>query len=165
MTELDKKWNMQYEQLVEYKRKKGDCLVPRKYEQDKSLTEWVSQQRTRHKDETIRPDRKKLLDEIEFVWKPDHAHRAHDFKPDDKLWHQQYEKLLEYKRINGHCKVPKPYAKDKALGAWVSNQRARHTNNKMLPDRKELLDAIEFVWKVHSLATRSSTNDVRGLAI
>jgi hypothetical protein len=35
----------------------------------------------------------------------------------------------------------------------------------MLPDRKELLDALEFVWKADNVATRSSTTNVRGLAI
>jgi hypothetical protein len=36
----------------------------------------------------------------------------------------------------------------------------------MLPDRKELLDALDFDWKAYSLATRSSsTTDVRSLAI
>jgi hypothetical protein len=46
------------------------------------------------------------------------------------------------------------------------NQRARHVNDKMLPDRKELLDKIGFVWKADFLATRSSsTTDVRCLVI
>jgi hypothetical protein len=36
----------------------------------------------------------------------------------------------------------------------------------MPPDRKELLDALDFVWKADTFATRSSiTDDVRGLAI
>jgi hypothetical protein len=96
-----------------------------------------------------------MLDEIGFVWKAD----------GDQLWHQQYEKLLEYKQKNGNCKVTQTKNKvDTSLGIWVSHQRQRHANNKMLLDRKELLDALDFVWKVHSLATRSSTTDVRGLA-
>jgi 4-hydroxybenzoate polyprenyltransferase len=34
-------------------------------------------------------------------------------------WHQQYEKLVEFKRKNGHCSVPIRYGHDKALGRWV----------------------------------------------
>jgi hypothetical protein len=106
-------------------------------------------------------DRKKLLNKIGFAWKDD---GALPFKPDVKLWHQQYEKLLEYKRKNGHCKVPNKYKDEKSLGLWVMNQRTRH--NKMPPDRKELLDAIDFVWKANTVAARSSSaTDVRGLAI
>jgi hypothetical protein len=35
----------------------------------------------------------------------------------------------------------------------------------MLPARKELLDELDFVWKADTVATSSSTIDVRGLAI
>jgi hypothetical protein len=159
-----KLWHQQYEKLVEYKRINGHCKVPQtKNEQDKSLGNWVHKQRFFHNNDKLGIDRKRILDGIGFAWKPDRAHRAH--KPDGKLWHQQYEKLVEYKRKNGHCKVPTKYKDDKSLGLWVSNQRARHANNKMLLDRKELLDALEFVWKADTVATRSSTTDVRGLAI
>jgi hypothetical protein len=153
---------MKYEQLVEFKRTNGHCMVPLKYEQDKSLGIWVSNQRQYHKKNKLRLDRKRVLDEIGFAWKAD-ADRG--FKPDDNHWHQQYEKLLEYKRKIGHCKVPRKYMDDKSLGVWVSSQRARHANNKMLPDRKDLLDKIGFAWKHCTLATRASTTDVRGLAI
>jgi hypothetical protein len=162
MAKYDKKWNRQYEQLVEYKRTNGHCMVPNKYEQDKSLGWWVATQRKHHNKNRMRQDRKVFLDEIGFAWKDDGAHNRNQ---NDKRWHQHYEKLVEHKRINGNCKVPCKHKDDKSLGLWVSNQRARHANNKMLPNRKELLDKIGFAWKADSLATRSSTTDVRGLAI
>jgi hypothetical protein len=159
----DKLWHQQHEKLLEYKRKNGHCKVPNKYKDDKSLGIWVYTQRKNHNDNKMRQDRKRVLDEIGFAWKPD---AGHNFKLDAKHWHQQYEKLLEYKRKNGHCKVPQTKNKDdKTLGWWVSTQRKRHANNKMLPDRKELLDANDFVWKIDYLATHSSTTDVRCLAI
>jgi hypothetical protein len=150
MTKYDKKWNMNYDKLVKFKRKKGHCLVPQKYEQDTSLGIWVHTQRTWHKDNKLRPDRKRILDEIGFSWKP-------DGKPDDKLWHQQHEKLLEFKRINGHCMVPSKYEQDKSLGTWVSAQRRNHNNNTLRLDRKDLLEEIGFAWKHITIA-----NDVRG---
>jgi hypothetical protein len=107
----------------------------------------------------MRLARKVLLDELDFAWK---VEVDNSFKPDDKLWHKQYEKLLEYKRKIGHCKVPERYNGDASLGRWVRCQRARHANNNMLPHRKELLDALDFVWKADAVATRSSTTDVRG---
>jgi hypothetical protein len=72
---------------------------------------------------------------------------------------------VEFKRINGNCKVPAKYHQAKSLAQWVIRQRYCHNNNKMRPDRKELLDELDFVWKVEFLATRSSTPDVRRLAI
>jgi uncharacterized protein YbgA (DUF1722 family) len=141
MTIYDKKWNVKYEQLVEFNRTNGHCLVPHKYEQDKSLGEWVRKQRNIHNNNKMRLDRKIILDEIGFTWKAD----AHKFK--DKLWHQQYEKIVEFKRKNGHCQVPHKYEQDKSLGHWVCTQRNYHTNDKIRLDRKILLDDIGFVWK------------------
>jgi hypothetical protein len=57
------------------------------YEQDKALAQWVRKQRHFHDNDKTRLDRKGLLDEI------------------DKLWHQQYEQLVEFRRKNGHCMV------------------------------------------------------------
>jgi hypothetical protein len=155
----DKPWHQQYEKVVEFKRSHGHCMVPRRYQQDESLWIWVHTQRKFHNHNKMRLARKVLLDELDFAWK---VEVDNSFKPDDKLWHKQYEKLLEYKRKIGHCKVPERYNGDASLGRWVRYQRARHANNNMLPHRKELLDQIDFVWKADAVATRSSTTDIRG---
>jgi hypothetical protein len=149
------KWNLQYEKLVDYKRKNGDCRVPRGYEQDKSLGPWVNKQRTYHTRNKMRQDRKDLLDELEFTWSVDSAVGNADSLAgrrfvDDKKWHQHYEKLVEFKRKNGHSIVPQCYDQDKSLGQWVNRQRKFHYNNKMRPDRKDLLDTLEFAWKADS---------------
>ena len=65
----DKKWHQHYERLVEFKRKKGHCIVPTEYKEDKSLGYWVSKQRAFHSTNKLRQDRKELLDELGFVWK------------------------------------------------------------------------------------------------
>ena len=85
-------------------------------------------------------DRKKeLLDEIGFVWE------ARDHK-----WHLQHEKLAEFKRKYGHCKVPRGCEQDKTFGCWVDTQRTFHAEKNMRLDRKELLDEIGFVWESKS---------------
>jgi hypothetical protein len=140
MSDLEQKWNMQYVQLVEFKRKKGHCVVPRKYEQDESLGQWVARQRGTHNNNKIQPDRKIILDELGFVWKVERAN--------DKLWHQQHEKLVEFKRKKGHCLVPTKYEQDKSLGLWVNKQRSFHNNSKLRLDRMKLLDELDFVWIV-----------------
>jgi hypothetical protein len=73
---------------------------------------WVDNQRTNHVNDKIRLDRKKSLDEIGFTWKDEGAHT-------DKLWHQQCEKLVEFKRKNGHCMVPWGHEQDRSFGFWV----------------------------------------------
>jgi glutaredoxin len=138
-------WNKQYEKLVEFKRKNGHFLVPFKYQEDLSLGAWVSKQRQLHRKNTIRQDRKGLLDEIGFVWIVDKSAIERTYQ--DPQWKQKYEKLVEFKRNNGHCLVPSMYQEDKSLGAWVGKQRHTHFNNKLRLDRKVLLDDIGFVWK------------------
>jgi hypothetical protein len=134
----EKKWKNQYEKLVEFKRKHGNCLVPRSYKEDMSLGVWVSRQRLLHNKNTIPLDRKERLDEIGFVWKVDIS----------ALWNKQYGKLVEFKRKNGHCNVPTKYEKDTSLGMWVDTQRRLHSENKLRLDRKGLLDELGFVWRV-----------------
>jgi NhaP-type Na+/H+ and K+/H+ antiporter len=131
MTTYDEKWNMQHEQLVEFEQITGHCVVPQKHEQDEVLGLWVRTKRTIHDANRMRPDRKTTLDEIDFVWKVEGPRHV---KLDDKLWHQQCEKLLEHKQKNGHCKVPHRHEKDKALGIWVFTQRRNHKIHKMRLD-------------------------------
>jgi hypothetical protein len=143
-------WNKQYEKLVEYKRKNGHCLVPKRYHEDMSLGKWVDNQRGRHAKNELRLDRKVLLDEIGLVWRVDYSAQ----------WNKQYEKLVEFKRKQGNCNVPRGYQEDVALGRWVRKQRQFHCKNTIQLDRKVLLDEIGFVSKVDTVAARSSTTDV-----
>jgi hypothetical protein len=43
-------------------------MVPKCYEQEKSLGIWVSNQRRHQKNNKLRLARKELLDQIEFAW-------------------------------------------------------------------------------------------------
>ena len=110
-----------------------------------SLGLWVKRQRNDHISNKIRIDRKGLLDKIGFAWKDDGTRKLNRL---DKLWHQQYENLVDFKRKTGHCLVPRRHEQEKSLGRWVGTQRSDHKNNIMLPDRKEALDQIDFVWNV-----------------
>jgi hypothetical protein len=107
----------------------------------------------------MRLDRKELLDEIGFVW------TVRGPATNDKVWHQQHKKLVEFKRKSGHCRVPYEHEQDESLGMWVSRQRNVHVNDKMRPDRKTILDELDFFREADSLAARSSTTNARGLVI
>jgi hypothetical protein len=150
----DKKWHQHYKRLVAFKRKNGDCIVPQRYEQDKSLGQWVNRQRKFQCDNKLQQDRKDLLDDLEFAWSVDgtvgrNADGHVAVRPsDDKKWHQHYEKLVEFQRKNGDCIVPQRYEQDKSLRRWVVRQRAHHNTNKLRKDRKELLKKLGFIWNL-----------------
>lgn len=64
-------WNARYNELVEYKRVNGDCMVPFKYPANPRLGQWVATQRSRYKMEHhgfLSEDRIRLLNDIGFVW-------------------------------------------------------------------------------------------------
>jgi hypothetical protein len=141
----DKQWNKQYENLVEFKRNNGHCLIPQGYEKDVSLGMWVNTQRQFQSKNKLRLDRKVLLDELGFVWKV-------GYYALESIWKNHYEQLVAFKQKNGHCIVGANGCSmdedNKALGKWICNQRERHRNNNMRLDRKDLLDEIGLVWSV-----------------
>jgi hypothetical protein len=65
----NKRWNKQYEKLVKFKRKRGHCIVPKRYPQDLSLGKWVGTQRSNHAKNTMPQARTNLLNKLGFVWK------------------------------------------------------------------------------------------------
>jgi hypothetical protein len=108
MRDLEQQWNMQHEHRVEFKRKNDHCMVPRSYEQVKSLGKWASTQRSFHADNMLRLARKKLLDALGFVWKVEGPRDINDKVITDKeqIWqHQQHEKLVEFKQKTGRCRA------------------------------------------------------------
>jgi hypothetical protein len=110
-----KLWNQQYyKKLLKFKRKNGHCMmVTQRSKEDKSLGQWVSNQRTYHNINKMRLDRKERLDEIGIAWKAEGRH--YNSSHNDQLWHLHYEQLVEFKRKHGHCRVPQSYEQDISL--------------------------------------------------
>lgn len=132
---LDAEWNKNFGLLKVFKEKYGHCNVSQNFTDGKDLSQWVSVQRGKFQQNKIPDSRKILLEDIGFIWNV--------FK--DK-WYVQYEKLVKFKGIHGHCNVPNPFIEDKTLGTWVSIQRKYNKNNKMSQENKDLLEKIGFTW-------------------
>lgn len=56
----------------------------------------------------------------------------------DKQWDATFERLLEFKAVNGHCLVPKRYPVDQKLGTWVHTQRIQY--RKMMSGKNNVSD-------------------------
>ena len=73
----DMLWKQQFNELVKYKEKHGDCLVPQKYKNSVKLGNWVKRQRREYKkwlkgeDAPITQERIEQLEGIDFVWEVD----------------------------------------------------------------------------------------------
>ena len=61
-------WETQFQELLRYKQKHGDCLVPNGWKESIRLGRWVNTQRISRKKDKLDAEKIKRLDEIGFVW-------------------------------------------------------------------------------------------------
>lgn len=135
----DENWLQYYEQLKAfYLEKKGPCKVPETKEEYRSLSLWESRQRKNKKKLSV--SRRRLLDEIGFLWQEDLNRQRKE------SWMRHYEKLKNYYDEHGHSSVPS-HNNNKALdrlGSFVTRLRRREQDLETW--QKKLLAKIEFVW-------------------
>lgn len=142
-------------QLVLYRARVGDCLVPTSFRDQRNLGRWIHTVRQQYKEDMLSIDQIIALESIGHIW---------DVK--ESQWDDRYKELLRFKEQNGHCMVPTAKSD---LGAWVNSQRcayASHIRGKALAnknpenpaasrkirsisdERVAKLNAIGFVWKL-----------------
>mmetsp|Transcript_1702 Transcript_1702/g.3728 ORF Transcript_1702/g.3728 Transcript_1702/m.3728 type:complete len:541 (+) Transcript_1702:133-1755(+) len=67
-------WNDRYEQLLEFKKENGHCIVPQHYQRNRALGKWVAKQREQYrfyregKHSFLTEERIDLLKSVGFVW-------------------------------------------------------------------------------------------------
>eukprot|EP00804_Cyclotella_cryptica_P016056 CCRYP_004190-RA/>CCRYP_004190-RA protein AED:0.29 eAED:0.29 QI:0/0.5/0.33/1/0/0/3/288/109 len=61
-------WDDRFKQLIEYKNKNVNCLVPAQYDQNPALGRWVGSQCKLYKNGQMKEERVKQLQEIGFIW-------------------------------------------------------------------------------------------------
>ena len=90
----DNFWQKNFDGLITYKKQCGDVRVPRLYDKNPKLGEWVTDQRRQWKAKcdgrpnSMTEERKAKLDAVGFVWQV----------RDRSDWNDRYEKLLEFKK-------------------------------------------------------------------
>jgi hypothetical protein len=132
-------FNQIYQQeLLKYKEKHGNTLVPKGYEENPSLAYWVATQRKYYNANKLLPERIEKLDEIGFVWDPFEAQ-----------WSEYFEQLIQYKKEHGDTLVPQDYGDNPSLGKWVATQRTNYNANTLYSERIEKLNEVGFVWDPH----------------
>ena len=133
-------WDERFQQLVEYKDQNGHCRVPIRFKANLQLGSWVSTQRQQYKKNKLSPEQKDRLEGIGFEWvlkKQEHSVGS---------WDERFKQLKEYREKKGHCLVPQKYKANPQLGEWVSRQRHFYKKNELLPEQKDRLEGIGFVW-------------------
>ena len=130
---LEAAWEEGFNKLLQFKEIKGHYKVPNSFKMDRfNLGQWAGVQK-KNKDR-MRPERKQRLDDLGFVWDVLEA-----------AWEEGFNKLLQFKETEGHCRVPQHYKSEGfKLGRWASIQR--QNNDSMSTERKQRLDDLDFVW-------------------
>jgi hypothetical protein len=143
----DANWMSMLDQLVAYKKRFGNTVVPRGYQQNPKLGSWVAEQRKQYKllkdgkPSNISSQRIQLLNEIGFVW---NAQKS--------AWDQHMADLKTFRCVYGHTLVPLSHPQFPKLGLWCKEQRRHNTLMKqgkkshMTPSRQAQLDSIGFIW-------------------
>ncbi len=66
--------------------------------------------------------------------------------PLEAAWEEMFTALVEYKKKNNDCDVPKEYPANPQLGTWVVKQRKTKKQSKLSTARIARLEALGFVW-------------------
>ncbi|KAL3758562.1 hypothetical protein ACHAWU_008316 [Discostella pseudostelligera] len=144
-------WDRWMELLSDYKKQYGDVDVPLKYEPNLSLGTFVQRQRTEYrkmqngKPSSLTPERVDELNRLGFTW---------TVRDNQSSWEDRYNELKEFKKMSGHCNVPKVYTKNPSLGYWVNEQRFQYRrkmkgqSSYMTDEKVQALNELEFKWSL-----------------
>lgn len=144
-------WSEKFDELIEFRKKYGHCLVPNSFHDNPTLAQWVKRQRYQYKlkqegkRSTVSDERVAALEDIGFVWD---SHKV--------VWDERLNELLEYKRTKGNCNVPSRYSENRQLAVWVKRQRRQYKfycgskPSSMTQGRIARLEAIGFEWDLRS---------------
>ncbi|MCI0427496.1 MAG: helicase associated domain-containing protein, partial [Nitrospiraceae bacterium] len=128
-------WEAMYKTLVAYKKRFGDCNVPAKWKEDRSLGMWVSGQRDSKARDLLSSERIRRLETLGFDWD---ARKTQ--------WETMYKQLVAYKKRFGDCNVPARWKEDRSLGMWVSGQRQLKSKDQLPSERVRQLESLGFDW-------------------
>ena len=144
-------WSEKFEELCEYRKTHGHCLVPHTYHQNLPLARWVKRQRYQFKlmkegkSSTMTEERVTALEDIGFVWDSQGA-----------AWSERHEELRSYASHYGHCNVPSNYGENPQLATWVKCQRRQYKlfqegkPSNMTVQRIQELNALGFEWELRT---------------
>ena len=133
----ENKWNRRIKELLEYKSRYGDCNIPLAWSENPTLGRWVYsiQAKMKKGESKLKEDQINQLNEIGFNWE------RVAYKKD---WDEMFLRLVEYKYLYGHCKVPEFWEDDPDLARWVRSQRDYKNTTTQGLEREKKLNKIGF---------------------
>ena len=130
----DATWERHFDELKAFQKQHGHCNVSTLSETDAALGRWVHIQRRQRKVGNLSVERIRRLDQIGFTW---------NIVQDQ--WERMFAALEEYRRVQGHCRVP---ARNSKLGWWVAAQRSAYRKGKLDEVQIRRLETLGFQWSI-----------------
>jgi superfamily II DNA or RNA helicase len=124
-------WEVKFNLLIEFMDAHKHSYIPREDPEYFSIGQWVNMQRIAKRQGKISEDKIQRLNNIGFSW-----------SPGLEKWILMFEKMKEYYKIHGNCRVPRKYPPDQSLARWEDYHRFKR--NRLRPFEKEKLDSIIF---------------------
>jgi len=147
-TTADFKWNLRYQELLDFRAEHGTVHVPKAFEYQYTapgLGVWASKQKelkTKEKLNDSEAAKKSKLDLIGFFKE----------EPKDKLkftmaWHSLYLALKEFRDLNGHVEIPQGYKPMPGTGmgtldGWLKRQRDHFKHGRMPAHLRDKFTAV-----------------------
>ncbi|KAJ1472546.1 hypothetical protein T484DRAFT_1975134 [Baffinella frigidus] len=143
-------WGQSLEELRLFAKANGGVAHASRSDPERAeLGHWCTYQRHLEKNRKLRPDRKKRLLEIGFVF-------------DEDTWDQSFEELRLFAEGNGGvAHVPQRDSGRLELGIWCRVQMASEKIGDLRPDRKARLLGIGFDFNPHEAAREHSSEKRR----
>eukprot|EP00978_Attheya_sp_CCMP212_P001096 scaffold2268_cov61-Attheya_sp.AAC.1 len=146
-------WDGSFQELLDFKKVHGHTEVPQR---SGPLGTWVKKQRRLKGGKELRlsSDRRKQLESIGFTFKNRKGTNSTPLRTWTTRWDQRFQELVDFKKINGHTKVPQ---RSGILGRWVSHQRTEYRllkegkqDSQLTSDRLKICESIGFEFKCPS---------------
>jgi hypothetical protein len=140
-------WEDRLSELADYRKINGHCSVPAKYSGNSKLGNWVATQRRQFrlhqegKTSAMTLSRIQELESMGFQWQIWDS------------WEDRLSELADYRKIHGHCNIPRISSENAKLGLWVGTQRAQYrfhregNSSAMTLYRIQELEGLGFDWE------------------
>jgi superfamily II DNA or RNA helicase len=129
------KWDTKILALKSYKQKHGHCLVINRHHELGPWVNWLRQQFSKGK---LSKEQISNLEDLGFEWDPLSA-----------KWEIMFNRLIQYKKEYGNCRVVRELEEYKDLGVWVAMHRQAYKKNKIPRERISRLEEIGFEWDIY----------------
>jgi hypothetical protein len=158
---IEQQWHDRFQELVDFKKEHGHCMVPINWHANAPLAQWVKRQRYQSKlkqegkRSALSDERQEALEQLGFTW-----------RSRGLAWEERYSEMCAFHETYGHCNISHYFPKTSSLALWAKGQRRQFKSfchgktSSITKDRIAKLNRLGFDWDPRNLLKRKSTTDL-----